>query len=83
MWNMFEDDFMCGTDTCDGPGPPPKFHVPPPPRPPFMQSATDSISTDGIECSEDSFADIEMCAAFPVSTNAKQISHAIALWCYA
>lgn len=67
MWNMFEGDFECGTDACDGPGPPPKFHIPPPARPPFMQSPGDSTSANGIECNEDTFADIEMCAAFPVS----------------
>lgn len=70
---MFEDDFECGTDACDGPGSPPKFHIPPPPRPSFMQSAADSTNANAIECSEDSFADIEMCAAFPVSKIARVI----------
>lgn len=67
MWNMLEDDFECGTDACDGPGSPPKFHIPPPPRPPLMQSGDDFTDANGIDCTEDWFTDIEMCSAFPVS----------------
>lgn len=62
MWNMFDDNFFeCNKDTCDGPGPPPKFHIPPPPRPPFMQDLF-----AGMDCNEDPLADVDMCAAFPV-----------------
>lgn len=54
----------CGDDVCDGPGPPPQFHIPPPPRPPFLQELV-----SGIECTEDSVPDMDICAAIPVSTN--------------
>lgn len=64
---MFEGDFFdCGNDVCDGPGPPPKFHLPPPPRPPFMQDLNAVLGTT-IECSEDAVFDMDVCAAFPVS----------------
>lgn len=67
MWKMFEGDFFdCGDDACDGPGPPPKFHLPPPPRPPFMQDLNAVLGTT-IECSEDGLFDLDVCAAIPVS----------------
>lgn len=68
MWKMFESDFLgeCGDDACDGPGPPPKFHLPPPPRPPFMQDLNAVLGTN-IECTEDPAFDMDVCAAFPVS----------------
>lgn len=67
MWKMFESDFFdCGDDACDGPGPPPKFHLPPPPRPPFMQDLNAVLGTT-IECSEDGMFDLDVCAAIPVS----------------
>lgn len=67
MWKMFESDFFeCGDDACDGPGPPPKFHLPPPPRPPFMQDLNAVLGTT-IECSEDGLFDLDVCAAIPVS----------------
>lgn len=63
MWKMFEPDFMeCGEDVCDGPGPPPQFHIPPPPRPPFVPELV-----SGVECTEDSVPEIDICAAIPVS----------------
>lgn len=52
----------CGDDACDGPGPPPQFHIPPPPRPPFIQELV-----SGIECTEDSVPEMDICAAIPVS----------------
>lgn len=55
MWGM-----ETGAD-CDCPGPPPEFLLPPPPRPPFLQSADPSF------CSEDTIS-IETCDALPVST---------------
>lgn len=57
MWEMFDPDFECGDD-CGGPGPPPEFLIPPPPRPPFLHEL--------IKCSEDPLPDIEMCEAIPV-----------------
>jgi hypothetical protein len=58
MWEMLESDGEC--DECGGIGPPPKFLIPPPPRPPFLQE----LSND---CSEDPLPDIEMCDAISVS----------------
>lgn len=64
---MFENDFFeCGDDVCDGPGPPPKFQMPPPPRPPFMQDLNAVLGTT-IECTEDGQFDLDVCAAIPVS----------------
>lgn len=63
MWEMFDSDTIsseCGNE-CWGPGPPPEFLVPPPPRPPFLQEL---MST---KCTEDPLPDIEMCEAIPVS----------------
>lgn len=61
MWEMFDTDFDCGTE-CGGPGPPPKFLLPPPPRPPFMQDLQDT------QCSEDPIHDGDVCDAIPVSS---------------
>ncbi|KAL1403147.1 hypothetical protein pipiens_005788 [Culex pipiens pipiens] len=36
MWEMLDLDLDCGQDECGGPGPPPEFLIPPPPRPPFL-----------------------------------------------
>lgn len=55
---MLDSDLDCG-DECGGPGPPPEFLIPPPPRPPFLQELT--------KCSEDPLPDVEMCEAIPVS----------------
>lgn len=57
MWEMFDPDFDCGNEC--GPGPPPVFFIPAPPRPPFLSELT--------KCSEDILIDIEMCEAIPVS----------------
>ena len=59
MWEMIDTDFDidCGNEC--GPGPPPLFRIPPPPRPPFLQEVS--------ECSEDALNDYEMCKAIPVS----------------
>lgn len=57
MWEMFDPDFDCGNEC--GPGPPPVFFIPAPPRPPFLSELT--------KCSEDVLIDIEMCEAIPVS----------------
>lgn len=58
MWEMLDPDIDC--DECGGPGPPPEFLIPPPPRPPFMHEL--------VTCSEDSIMpDAEMCEAIPVS----------------
>ncbi|XP_065079417.1 uncharacterized protein DDB_G0283357 [Ochlerotatus camptorhynchus] len=35
MWEMLDPDLECGNE-CGGPGPPPEFRIPPPPRPPFL-----------------------------------------------
>lgn len=65
-----EEEFDCGIDACDGPGPPPKFMIPPPPRPPSMH---DTNLLANFECNEDPIADVNMCAAFPVSTEKLEI----------
>lgn len=59
MWEMFDDDVQC--DECSGPGPPPKFLIPPPPRPPFMQELTKCGAEDAL------LMDYDMCEAIPVS----------------
>lgn len=61
MWEMLEPELECGNE-CWGPGPPPEFLIPPPPRPPFLQELTS-------KCTEDPLPDIEMCEAIPVSTS--------------
>lgn len=60
MWEMIDSDFdiECGNE-CFGPGPPPEFRIPPPPRPPFLQEIS--------KCTEEPLADFEMCQAIPVS----------------
>lgn len=64
---MFENEFFdCGNDACDGPGAPPKFNLPPPPRPSFMQDLNAALGTT-IECTDDTVFDMDVCAAFPVS----------------
>lgn len=57
---MIDSDFdiECGNE-CFGPGPPPEFRIPPPPRPPFLQEIS--------KCTEEPLADFEMCQAIPVS----------------
>lgn len=59
MWEMFESDYDVECDNDCGPGPPPIFNLPPPPRPDFLQ--------DLDKCSENSLSDYEMCEAIPVS----------------
>lgn len=51
----------CGSDSddCWGPGPPPEFRLPPPPRPPFLQELP------GLKCTEEPLPDIEMCSVLP------------------
>lgn len=58
MWEMLDPDIDC--DDCGGPGPPPEFLIPPPPRPPFMFE----VAT---KCSEDTVPDMDMCSVIPVS----------------
>lgn len=55
----------CGddADACWGPGPPPEFRLPPPPRPPFLQELAGGAG--GLKCTEDPLPDIEMCRALP------------------
>ncbi|XP_037826990.1 GATA zinc finger domain-containing protein 7 [Lucilia sericata] len=67
MWKMFDDIIEC--NECGGPlGPPPKFMVPPPPRPPSMASYDASTN-----CNEEEMAlkaqqawDNDMCEAIPI-----------------
>uniref|UniRef100_A0A182IKL8 Uncharacterized protein n=1 Tax=Anopheles atroparvus TaxID=41427 RepID=A0A182IKL8_ANOAO len=64
---MLDPDLECGNE-CGGPGPPPEFLVPPPPRPPFLAEL--------VNCNEEqqqapfgvasSFGDVDMCEAFPI-----------------
>ncbi|CAD7093819.1 unnamed protein product [Hermetia illucens] len=55
---MLDDDVQC--DECSGPGPPPKFLIPPPPRPPFMQELTKCGAEDAL------LMDYDMCEAIPI-----------------
>ncbi|XP_059622111.1 uncharacterized protein LOC132265437 [Phlebotomus argentipes] len=57
MWEMLDSDLECGSE-CGGPGPPPEFVIPPPPRPPFLH--------DVASCTEDPLPNIEMCEAIPI-----------------
>ncbi|XP_055854803.1 probable serine/threonine-protein kinase DDB_G0282963 [Episyrphus balteatus] len=69
MWEMYEDHIEC--DECGGPGPPPKFMIPPPPRPPSLDYGI--INTN---CNEEEMAlkaaasaqswDSDMCEAIPI-----------------
>lgn len=61
MWEMFESDYDLECDNDCGPGPPPIFNLPPPPRPDFL--------SDLDKCSENSLSYLEMCEAIPVSWN--------------
>lgn len=67
MWKMFDTDLDCSINSlCGDGGPgPPKFHIPPPPRPAFLIS---SINSD-TQCSENPSMDMETCAALPVSSS--------------
>ena len=58
----YESDFELDCDEC-GPGPPPVFNIPPPPRPEFLQNELGASTT----CSENSLSDYDMCEAIPVS----------------
>lgn len=68
MWKMFDDIIECSE--CGGAlGPPPKFMVPPPPRPPSM-----AVYEASANCNEEEMAlraqqawDNDMCEAIPVS----------------
>lgn len=72
MWEMLDPDLDCGNE-CGGPGPPPEFLIPPPPRPPFLAELSN--------CNEDGpvaamlgpggpfaggGADGDMCEAIPI-----------------
>lgn len=58
---MYESDYDIECDNECGPGPPPIFNLPPPPRPDFLNELE--------HCSENSLSDYEMCEAIPVSLN--------------
>lgn len=58
----YESDFELECDEC-GPGPPPVFNIPPPPRPEFLQNELGASTI----CSENSLSDYDMCEAIPVS----------------
>lgn len=68
MWKMFDDIIECSE--CGGAlGAPPKFMIPPPPRPPAM-----TVYEASTHCNEDEMAlraqqawDNDMCEAIPVS----------------
>jgi hypothetical protein len=59
----YESDFELECDEC-GPGPPPVFNIPPPPRPDFLQNELGASTI----CSENSLSDYDMCEAIPVSS---------------
>lgn len=58
----YESDFELECDEC-GPGPPPVFNIPPPPRPDFLRNEV-AASTG---CLDSSLSDYDMCEAIPVS----------------
>lgn len=67
MWKMLEDDFEC--DECGGPGPPPQFTIPPPPRPPGLYDLSKNCNEDEFNILTNSQNwDSNMCEALPVST---------------
>lgn len=67
MWKMLEDDFEC--DECGGPGPPPQFTIPPPPRPPGLYDLSKNCNEDEFNLLTNSQNwDSNMCEALPVST---------------
>lgn len=64
MWELLNDQdhyldvfHVDCDDECSGPGPPPVFRLPPPPRPPFLQVSS--------HCTDDPLPDIEICDAMP------------------
>ncbi|XP_070500750.1 uncharacterized protein, partial [Chironomus tepperi] len=57
----YESDFELECDEC-GPGPPPVFNIPPPPRPDFLQNELGA----SITCSENSLSGYDMCEAIPI-----------------
>lgn len=59
----YESDFELECDEC-GPGPPPVFNIPPPPRPDFLQNELGAPTS----CLENSLSDYDMCEAIPVSS---------------
>ncbi|XP_073842897.1 putative Hedgehog signaling attenuator pxb [Musca autumnalis] len=67
MWKMFDDIIECSE--CGGAlGPPPKFMIPPPPRPPSM-----AVYEASVNCNEEEMAlraqqawDNDMCEAIPI-----------------
>lgn len=58
MWEIEPTDLT----ECDCLGPPPEFLLPPPPRPPFLQ-------TEYYNCGDDPIPDLETCDTEPVSEN--------------
>lgn len=77
MWEMLDPDLECGNE-CGGPGPPPEFRIPPPPRPPFLAELSNCNEDGGVGGSvaamlgpggsaTSPFGDGDMCEAIPVS----------------
>ncbi|XP_058823269.1 uncharacterized protein DDB_G0283357 [Topomyia yanbarensis] len=68
MWEMLDPDLECGNE-CGGPGPPPEFRIPPPPRPPFL-AELNNCNEDGPVAAmlgpSSPFADGDMCEAIPI-----------------
>ncbi|KAL5273164.1 hypothetical protein ACFFRR_000117 [Megaselia abdita] len=65
MWKMLEDDFEC--DECGGPGPPPLFNIPPPPRPPGLYDLSKNCNEDEFNILTNSQNwDSNMCEALPL-----------------
>ncbi|XP_055544899.1 transcription factor mef2A [Wyeomyia smithii] len=68
MWEMLDPDLECGNE-CGGPGPPPEFRIPPPPRPPFLADL-DNCNEDGPVTAMlgpgSPFNDGDMCQAIPI-----------------
>ncbi|XP_019565256.4 uncharacterized membrane protein DDB_G0293934 [Aedes albopictus] len=76
MWEMLDPDLECGNE-CGGPGPPPEFRIPPPPRPPFLAELSNCNEDGGVGGSvaamlgpggsaAASFSDGDMCDVIPI-----------------
>ena len=68
MWKMFDDMIEC--DECAGlMEAPPKFMIPPPPRPPSMGDYNPNCNEEEMALKAQIAWDNDMCEAMPVSKN--------------
>lgn len=66
MWKMFDDTIDCN-ECGGGLGPPPKFMIPPPPRPPSVYEASVNCNEQEMALRAQQVWDNDMCDAIPVS----------------